>query len=179
MPPRAAKDWTDLVACLRKVTAVQDRRPAERIAIVLDGVYGRTFQERYPGDHWDRLQGTERLAGDARRYRSLENFIGTVSLEQDYVLKGLAEEEPAEDVLVLSTFHSANGKEGRVVFLIGLNQRRFPSARGLDKREKERRLFYVAVNRARDWLYLITTVKDVRGWQSIVTGPSIFLNCPE
>ncbi len=175
VPPRAARGWADLVACLRELAAAQDRGPAELIAIVMDGVYGRTFRERYPRDHWERLQGIERLAGYARRFRSLENFIGTVSLEQDYVLKGLAEEEPAEDVLVLSTIHSAKGKEWRVVFLIGLNQGRFPSARGLDNLEEERRLFYVAVTRARDWLYLITTVQDVRGWQSFVTGPSIFL----
>ena len=56
------------------------------------------------------------------------------------------------------TFYSAPGKglEWNTVFVIGLNDGRFPSARSLktEYEEEERRLFYVAVTRAKDELYL-------------------------
>ncbi|MBC7345468.1 MAG: ATP-dependent helicase, partial [Clostridia bacterium] len=117
----------------------------------------------------------ERLAGYARRYLSLEAFLNTVSLEQEYILKGLEAEQPERDVLTLSTIHSAKGKEWRAVFVIGLNQGRFPSSRGAEYLEEERRLFYVAVTRAKDFLYLVCSLEDIRGWESFIAGPSVFI----
>ena len=59
--------------------------------------------------------------------------------------------------LRLSTIHQAKGLEFEVVFVIMLCEGAFPSARSievLDGEEEERRLFYVAVTRARSQLYL-------------------------
>ena len=59
----------------------------------------------------------------------------------------------------LSTIHQAKGLEFDVVFVIMMCDGLFPSARSLDDdgegEEEERRLFYVAITRARNELYLI------------------------
>jgi DNA helicase-2/ATP-dependent DNA helicase PcrA len=57
----------------------------------------------------------------------------------------------------LSTIHQAKGLEFRVVFVISLCDGMFPSTRSMENpagEEEERRLFYVAVTRAKDELYL-------------------------
>ncbi|MCK5345153.1 MAG: ATP-dependent helicase, partial [Candidatus Heimdallarchaeota archaeon] len=62
--------------------------------------------------------------------------------------------------------HQAKGLEWKVVYVISLIDGRFPSARSmsdLDEIEEERRLFYVAITRAKDYLYL-TYPKWVRNW---------------
>jgi len=57
------------------------------------------------------------------------------------------------DVVKLMTVHASKGLEFPVVFVIGMNQNVFPSKRTEDM-EEERRLFYVAITRAKDRLYL-------------------------
>ena len=61
--------------------------------------------------------------------------------------------------------HQAKGLEWRAVFVVWLADGRFPSAPALrirDGEEEERRLFYVAVTRARDELYLLLPGHDER-----------------
>ena len=70
------------------------------------------------------------------------------------------EERPADDdqeQLRQATIHQAKGLEFKVVFVIMLCDGMFPSNRSLDSvegEEEERRLFYVAITRAKDELYL-------------------------
>lgn len=172
---KARAGWERVVGLLRELDAHRDEGPATLIGLIMAGSYGQRFEEKFPQDYWERLQGIERLAGYARRYFSLEAFLNTVSLEQEYILKGLEAEQPERDVLTLSTIHSAKGKEWRAVFVIGLNQGRFPSSRGAEYLEEERRLFYVAVTRAKDFLYLVCSLEDIRGWESFIAGPSVFI----
>ena len=79
----------------------------------------------------------------------------------------------------LSTVHQAKGLEFHTVFVIWLTDGMFPSSRSLDTREaleEERRLFYVAITRARDELYL--TYPHMRlnaGYGDVFQRPSRFL----
>jgi DNA helicase-2/ATP-dependent DNA helicase PcrA len=93
----------------------------------------------------------------ARQYESLETFLAELALltnveaEQDRAASDDAEQ------LNLSTIHQAKGLEFKVVFVIMLCDGLFPSSRSLDSiesEEEERRLFYVAITRAKDELYL-------------------------
>ena len=71
-----------------------------------------------------------------------------------------AEQQPAnrdDEKIRLSTIHQAKGLEFDVVFILMLCDGLFPSARSMESaegEEEERRLFYVAVTRARNELYL-------------------------
>ena len=80
---------------------------------------------------------------------------------------------------MLSTVHQAKGLEWKAVFLIGLTEGGFPNYRaieegGIDAMEEERRLFYVAVTRAQDQLYLTFPQYSPRGGGSY-EEPSSFL----
>jgi DNA helicase-2/ATP-dependent DNA helicase PcrA len=67
-----------------------------------------------------------------------------------------AGDAPAVGAITITTVHSAKGREWPVVFVVGLSEGMFPiSYASTDEAiEEERRLFYVAVTRAQDALYL-------------------------
>jgi DNA helicase-2/ATP-dependent DNA helicase PcrA len=71
-----------------------------------------------------------------------------------------------EKPIVISTVHRAKGLEWRVVFIPMLCEDNFPSIRSIgdpDAYEEERRVFYVALTRAKDQLYLISpSIKQTR-----------------
>ncbi|MDR2891228.1 MAG: UvrD-helicase domain-containing protein [Alistipes sp.] len=83
---------------------------------------------------------------------SLDEWLQTVALMTDM------DEGEAEDrnKVTLMTVHSAKGLEFRHVFIIGLEEELFPSVRDGDasEMEEERRLFYVALTRAKERSYL-------------------------
>ena len=83
---------------------------------------------------------------------SLSGFLENISLVSD--LDGYDEQE---DTCVLMTIHSAKGLEFPVVFLAGMEEGLFPSARSsqtAEDLEEERRLCYVAITRAKEQLYI-------------------------
>ena len=64
---------------------------------------------------------------------------------------------PNDDVVTLMTMHAAKGLEFDLVFVTGLEEGLFPHSMGLESKEEleeERRLFYVAITRAKKLLYL-------------------------
>jgi DNA helicase-2/ATP-dependent DNA helicase PcrA len=84
---------------------------------------------------------------------------------------------PGEDCVQLMTLHAAKGLEFPVVFIVGVENGLFPSARAIDEGnlEEERRLFYVGITRARRKLYLsYAEVRRVHGVEQI-GAPSMFL----
>ena len=87
---------------------------------------------------------------------SLENFLDEISLVSDVNLN-----KDVSDVVTLMTVHAAKGLEFDYVFIIGLEEGVFPHSRSLfneDELEEERRLFYVAITRAKKKLFLINTI---------------------
>ena len=90
-------------------------------------------------------------------------------------------ERSDEDMVCMSSIHQAKGLEYKVVFVIWLADGMFPSHRVVESdddssMEEERRLFYVSVTRAKDYLYLTYP----RVWQGAFNGqviqhPSRFL----
>lgn len=88
-------------------------------------------------------------------------------------------EDNSKDQVQLLTIHSAKGLEFPVVFLIGWDNGIFPDKRSLANkadREEERRLAYVAVTRAKDYLFISHAENRYVFGNSIQTGPSMFIN---
>lgn len=84
------------------------------------------------------------------------------------------QEENHEDAVQLMTAHGSKGLEFEAVFIIGCNNKTFPLGRG--DIEGERRLFYVAMTRAKKYLYLTRSLtKIVWGDKQQETEESIFL----
>jgi len=108
-------------------------------------------------DGLERLQNMKELASLASKYDNLdepmEKFLESVALSTDQ-----DELEKDDGGVKLMTVHAAKGLEFDNVFITGLEQGLFPMQRDSEKtedQEEERRLFYVAVTRARKKLFLL------------------------
>ncbi len=103
----------------------------------------------------------------------LEHFLQRASLVAD-----LDKLDPHADAITLMTVHNAKGLEFPVVFVTGLEDGLFPLARAFDDPkmlEEERRLFYVAVTRAEEKLYLTHARSRRRNGETMPSIPSSFL----
>ena len=93
---------------------------------------------------------------------NLENSMNYKELYADFLnsltLESLTEEDKSKGKVKLMTIHQAKGLEWNVVILAGLNDEILPSKKVLEKDiEEERRLFYVAITRAKERLYLLSS----------------------
>lgn len=110
-----------------------------------------------------RLENVQELKSNILKYMkeselpSLENFLEEVSIYAD-----AEQTETAPDTVSMMTIHAAKGLEFKTVFLIGMEENIFPSARSINSLdendlEEERRLAYVAITRAKKQLCVSTT----------------------
>ncbi len=103
-----------------------------------------------------RLRDLEQLEQIASRYRSRQAFITDLTLDPPTSTQDLAGDPLLEeDYLVLSTIHSAKGCEWDAVYILHAADGMIPSDMALgdpEGLEEERRLFYVAMTRARNEL---------------------------
>ncbi|MBD3408135.1 MAG: AAA family ATPase [Candidatus Lokiarchaeota archaeon] len=100
------------------------------------------------------------------RYDSLDNLLADI-LTMVNISTRTSKLDDKDRPIVLSTVHQAKGLEWQVVFVTWLNQGVFPHSMSLaeDNLEEERRLFYVACTRAKDFLHL-TFSEYARSWQN-------------
>jgi superfamily I DNA/RNA helicase len=107
---------------------------------------------------------------------TLSDFLANSHLDQD----GLQRMETGDemDKVQLLTFHSAKGLEFKACFLIGLEDHILPHEKSLAEGglEEERRLFYVAITRAMQYLTLSMATSRKKMGQTIATTPSRFLH---
>jgi DNA helicase-2/ATP-dependent DNA helicase PcrA len=113
---------------------------------------------------------------------AFEDFLRILALRED------GEEEEKGDAVTLTTMHGAKGLEFRYVFIVGLEEGLLPHARTQNERatdvptsegatslEEERRLFYVAVTRAKDKLWLMRAERRAFRGKIAQRVPSRFL----
>jgi DNA helicase-2/ATP-dependent DNA helicase PcrA len=181
LPAKSKGFYAGFVADLRKVEkAKPETNPSAAIAAILQGGYPDTVKSRYERPE-NRIADIEQLAVLASRYDSLERLIADLMLAGDvYGADSLSSDDPT-DHLVLSTIHQAKGLEWSRVFIPRLVEESFPGNRALGEEggeDEERRIFYVAVTRAMDELYLTYPMTLARGGRgpTMITKPSRFLS---
>ncbi|MCR4280560.1 MAG: ATP-dependent helicase [Candidatus Komeilibacteria bacterium] len=160
---KAATGWQNLQRIFLALHKERDwESPAVLVRAVCRSEYRNYLEMQYP-DWSDRLEDLEQLALFAESYDSTGAFISEVTLQEGFgVTKGQVDNYDDERV-VLTTIHQAKGLEWKVVFVMNLVNNAFPNQRALHEEgglEEERRLFYVAVTRAQDQLYLSYPVTD-------------------
>jgi len=154
--PSACANWPSLV---RLMTTLRDGNAipvSGQIALVRE-FYDPLLAEKY--DHSEpRQQDLEQLEQAAQRFEDRQQLLADFALDPPASSSDFAGEPRLdEDYLILSTIHSAKGLEWNVVFTIHAADGNIPSdmATGNPEQvEEERRLFYVALTRARDRLYI-------------------------
>ena len=138
----------------------QERKAGPSVATQVERLrhfYEPIFQSTY--DNWKiRLRDIEQLEQIASRYRSRSRFITDLTLDPPTSTSDLAQPPfLEEDWLTLSTIHSAKGCEWDAVHIIHAADGMIPSDMAVSDEEgvdEERRLFYVAMTRAKDVLYV-------------------------
>ena len=155
--------------------------PAQMINLALDQFYQEYLENTFDNAP-ERLDDVRRLEEFARGYDATPTFLSELTLMGTAPAGGAAAREKgggADEAIVLSSVHQAKGLEWKVVFVIGLNDVRFPLARALvdpEGEEEERRLFYVAITRAKDALYMCHPLQGVEARnRRIFSGPSRFV----
>ena len=171
------KGFRETLAALRKASYVSS--PAEAIRFVVeDGGYSEVAKTKFPNSS-ARLDDLEALAQFALPYDDVGKFLQEVTLFGDPAGEDTVAGEKDDERVVLSSVHQAKGLEWRAVFLVGLSEDRFPNARACrtpEGLEEERRLFHVAVTRAKDELTLVHPLAAYdRTGIIVLTEPSRFL----
>jgi DNA helicase II / ATP-dependent DNA helicase PcrA len=159
VPPRARAALAETVE--RLIEAAGLERTADRAAAVLAALHA-PVSVRYP-DAAARLADLERLADAAASRPSLHDALVELALDPPSSGSDLAGRPRLDDdFLIISTVHSAKGLEWPAVHLPQLADGAVPSDMALSTPEglaEEQRLFYVAVTRARDQLYLYAPLR--------------------
>ena len=130
-----------------------------------------------------RLENLKELSSGIKQYEELEEspslsgFLETVTLDQS---QGEEAEENAGEVSLM-TIHGAKGLEFYYVFITGAEENVFPSYKSIEEGdelaiEEERRLFYVAMTRAMEHLYICFAQGRMLFGQVKFNGPSRFLH---
>lgn len=152
-PAAAAEQWPAFVALLQRIAP--DTLPLpEQIAQVRQ-FYVPVLERRYDQSHV-RARDIEQLEQIARNFQSRCQMLSDLTLDPPASTQDLAGPPlREEDYLILSTIHSAKGCEWDCVYVIHAADGNIPSDMSTgdpEQIEEERRLFYVALTRARDFL---------------------------
>jgi DNA helicase-2/ATP-dependent DNA helicase PcrA len=182
-PPRAReahRALVELLAQLRSGGMLENDVSADiaRVRLLYDDILRERYDRAEP-----RLSDLDQLQTIAAGYPSRGAFLSALALEPPQATQDLAGASETEtDALVLSTAHSAKGKEWDAVFLIWAVDGWFPMARAVnddDELEEERRLMYVAMTRARNHLavsYPLNAYSTRRGADYSIDQLSRFLD---
>jgi len=146
---------------------------------VLDAGYAQYARTHFENAK-DRLEDLRELMNFAHTYKNTTDFLNDVSLRESFKGESIVNEDGTiTDHLVLSTIHQAKGLEWKVVFVINLSEGQFPHHQSEDDEkqlEEERRLFYVAVTRAKDQLIMTHPMTRFEyNLGTVMSRPSMFL----
>jgi DNA helicase-2/ATP-dependent DNA helicase PcrA len=188
---RTSGPFRDFIVLLELLSSQENRNnPSKQISLILEHGYEGYLQENYENAD-SRAEDIRGLSLYAQRYDSTETFLSELALlstEQFKEPQPLVGEEVIsggedDELLTLTSVHQAKGLEWKAVFIIWAAEGKFPSPRSLkeiDSEEEERRLWYVALTRAKDELYITypLLVTDYNR-QTVLQKPSRFVTeCP-
>ncbi len=180
VPKKSLTAWASFAITISQLEAEPVRRsPSQMIQHIIEAGYEDYLQETY-ANYRQRLEDLEQLASFALQFKSTEEFLTQLSLLTNVEAEDNQSSTKDTEQIKLSTIHQAKGLEFDVVFVIMLCDGLFPSSRSVESpegEEEERRLFYVAITRARNELYLsYPLIRIVQGYAGdAMQQPSRFL----
>lgn len=188
---RTSGPFRDFIVLLELLSSQENRNnPSKQISLILEHGYEAYLQENFENAD-SRAEDIRGLSLYAQRYDSTETFLSELALlstEQFKEPQPLVGEEvisggEEDELLTLTSVHQAKGLEWKAVFIIWAAEGKFPSPRSLreiDSEEEERRLWYVALTRAKDELYITyPLLMTDYNRQTVLQKPSRFVTeCP-
>ena len=179
VPGKSKKGWEQFAHTLDEIApAGQPNTPSEMITSVVEAIYDDYAKANFT-NYELRREDLNQLAIFARQFKDVHEFLSQLALISNVDAEAAAIQAGDKESVNLSSVHQAKGLEFHTVFVIWLTDGMFPSNRSLDTREaleEERRLFYVAITRARDELYLAyPQMRLSGGYGDVFQRPSRFL----
>jgi DNA helicase-2/ATP-dependent DNA helicase PcrA len=181
IPAGMRETWRVFTRTLAKLRdAGMKAAPGKMIETVMKDGYEAFLQSKYP-NYESRIDDLRQLMAFADQYSSLEDLLSELALLTSMDREQETPQAGGNGSLKLSSVHQAKGLEWSAVFVIWLAEGKFPSVRSLSDangqgEEEERRLFYVAVTRAQDELYLCyPRFAPDRGGREMIQQPSRFI----
>lgn len=176
--PKVSSAIQDLFGAL-KFVASERMTPPEKVEHLIE--YYRPILRRKYDDYQKREKDIETFQLITERYRSLTSLLSDLSLDPpSESLTDIEDSTRDNEILTLSTIHSAKGLEWNAVIITNCLDGRFPSvhaARDQEDLEEERRLMYVAATRAKEHL-IITYPTNLYDRESgiVLSKPSRFID---
>ncbi len=179
---RIESELSKVYSLLEKYKHVRnDLSPGELAGSIVDelGII-KNYKIEGTDEAFDRMNNVQELLSGISEYAdttenpTLEGFLQEVSLVTD-----LDNLDDKKNAVTLMTIHSAKGLEFPIVFITGLEDGIFPlssSSLSLEEMEEERRLFYVAITRAMNKLYISYALQRYRFGSMSYQMKSRFLN---
>ena len=176
---KSKKAWEQLVHTVDEIApGGRPNPPSEMITSVVEAIYDDYAKVNFT-NYELRKEDLSQLAAFARQFKDVQEFLSQLALISNVDAEAAPSQTADKEAVNLSSVHQAKGLEFHTVFVIWLTDGMFPSSRSLDTREaleEERRLFYVAVTRARDELYLsYPNMRLNAGYGDVFQRPSRFL----
>jgi DNA helicase II / ATP-dependent DNA helicase PcrA len=157
-PAKAQRAWEQLRHTLDEIAPEkQPVPPSSMIHSILEAVYDDYLKSKY-SNHEQRREDLTALENFSRGFKEPVEFLSQLSLMATGETEQVTAQDEDRERVTLSTVHQAKGLEWQAVFIVWLTDGMFPSARSLESNEnveEERRLFYVAITRAKDQLYFL------------------------
>ncbi|MCU0858024.1 MAG: ATP-dependent helicase [Pontiellaceae bacterium] len=178
LPAAAALVWREIqrvFLAYEKENLSED--PGEIIYRFNEAFYSEYLVETFDNAR-HRQEDLDSLIDFTSRFETCAAFLSEMALLTN--LDAEAETSPAaQEGIRLSTIHQAKGLEWKTVFVLWLNEGLFPSFKSVEQvggESEERRLFYVAVTRAEDRLFLCSPkMRWKHDGGAIPCSPSIFI----
>ena len=164
--------FEDILSSLR---AIKDTKtPAQLIKAVVQKIGYRAYIDDGTEKGVERWHNVEELIGVATKTELLEEFLEHVSL---FSVDDRVDTDPERRKVNLMTMHTAKGLEFDAVFVVGLEEGLFPHILSFEREqlEEERRLYYVAITRAKTRLYLTLAAERSLFGERTSNMPSRFL----
>ncbi|KYG85294.1 ATP-dependent DNA helicase [Roseivirga seohaensis] len=183
LPGRAANAINDFVTLIKSFMIYVETKDAFETASHIaknSGLLKELYEDKT-------IEGLNRYENVQELLNAIKEFVDTPEVEdkslnnfmQDIALLTDNDKENQEtDVVTLMTIHSAKGLEFKNVFIVGMEEDLFPSQMMMSSRadlEEERRLFYVAITRAKENLYFSYALSRYRYGRLLNCEPSRFI----
>ncbi len=180
LPPAAREEWKKIEPVFLAYREENlDADPGELIYRFNKIFYNEFMVENFDNPKY-RAEDIDGLIDFTTRFESTESFLSEIALLTNLDAEtGAPAETVPSDSLRLSTIHQAKGLEFKVIFVIFLCEGMFPGQKSVEENgdSEERRLFYVAVTRAKDHLFLCAPeVRRQRDGGVIFLDPSRFIS---
>lgn len=169
----AFKKLGELLRSLQTM-CLNNTNPAELVDVLLERTSYRDYLLDGTPQAQDRDANVGVLVSDAKSFATLPDFL------QEVALMSSVDTANSQQKVTLMTLHAAKGLEFPVVFMTGMEEGLFPSARAFEGSakdlEEERRLCYVGMTRAKEELFLMYAQSRANFGQRSYAMPSRFLD---